>query len=183
MEILSTIMAVLIFALVFTLSKTIEYYRNENIRQKIESCFCDRFRDFQYHSEKDFAIKAKRNAEKFFYNYFSAAQGKVATECRVSNDELDQAIEIVKMFQQWLINSYLLGHYNYMRFAKVHTEIFLVERLSEFLAANCFDSDVYYKMYYVALHYKECSHPWKDGTISHYESDGIKTIILSKKGE
>lgn len=134
----------LIVAFFLVVSKTIEYYRNKIMHQKIEQCFYDSFREFNnpYKNARHDEYMS-HSAANFFDNCFCVVQHKTTMDSKykLTTEESDIALDIIKTFQQWLLRSYLLGHYNNKRFAKLTTDHFLIERLGVFLSENELNTD------------------------------------------
>lgn len=140
----SGVIGVLLFCLFVTFLKTIEFYRNKSMYEKIQHCFYDSFWEFN-HPYKDARHDEYMShcASNFLNNCFYVVQHKTKADIKykVTTDEEDIALDIIKTFQQWLLRSYLLEHYNDKCFAKLTTDYFLMERLGEFLSENELNRD------------------------------------------
>ena len=168
----------LIVAFFLVVSKTIEYYRYKKIYEHIACCFHDSLISFRSSSTHESSNNYfYRCASNFLWNYLP--QANVENTYRITEDENNFAIDIIKKFQQWLLELYLLGRLNTREYAKLETKPFLIRMLQQFLSENKYEKEfnkqemfvrekkengitlyhltdysrVYYKMLYISLCY------------------------------
>ena len=201
-----TLIPILGLILLVTLLKTIEFYRNKSMFEKIQHCFYDSYWEFSnpYKNARHDEYMS-HCASNFLSNSFGVVQHKtnVDSKYKVSTDEKDIALDIIKTFQQWLLRSYLLGHYNDKCFAKLTTDYFLMERLGEFLSENKLNADfnkqemfvnerkedgraiyhftnysrVYFKMFYISQVYCDMCLKNNKHYVPHWGMNKIKENI------